>query len=100
MTKVAVIALDLGGTKLAGAVFTPRGRMLCKGVVPLAGRQGGAVGELIRGEVARLLAAARAGGLEVSGVGVSVPGISHVDTGKVWAPNIAGWAARTPGNGG
>ncbi len=92
MTRTAVIGLDLGGTKLAGAVFTPKGRLLQKSVVPLEGRQGGAVAELIRQELKRLLAAARARQISVSAVGVSVPGISYSRTGEVWAPNIPGWA--------
>ena len=91
MTKMAVIGLDLGGTKLAGALFTPNGRMLCKHIVPLAGRQGRAVGELIRQELASLLTAARAKQLKVSAIGISVPGISYSATGRVWAPNIPGW---------
>jgi len=91
MTKTAVIGLDLGGTKLAGAIFTPKGRLLRKSVVPLAGRQGRAVGELLRRELNSLLAAARVQRIKVSAIGVSVPGISHAKTGKVWAPNIPGW---------
>lgn len=91
MTNPAVIGLDLGGTKLAGALFTPKGRILRKSAVPLEGRQGPAVGELIRQELKRLLAAARAQQVSVSAIGVSVPGISYSRTGKVWAPNIPGW---------
>jgi glucokinase len=91
MTGPAVIALDLGGTKLAGAVFTPRGRMLCRSIVPLDGRQGRAVGALICSELAKLLAAARSKRIPVSAIGISVPGISHSRRGKVWAPNIPGW---------
>jgi glucokinase len=91
MTNAAVIGLDLGGTKLAGAVFTPSGRILSRSVVRLAGRQGCAVGELIRQEITRLLASARAGHLKITAIGVSVPGISHAKTGRVWAPNIPGW---------
>ena len=91
MTDPCVVALDLGGTKLAAAIFTPRGKMLCRNVVPLAGRQGGAVGELIRDELNRLLGAARARQVNIAAVGVSVPGISHAKTAKVWAPNIPGW---------
>ena len=90
-TTNAVIGLDLGGTKLAGAIFTPKGGILHKTVVPLAGHQGRAVGELIRRELDSLLAAARAKRLRISAIGVSVPGISHAKTGKVWAPNIPGW---------
>ncbi len=91
MTNTAVIGLDLGGTKLAGAMFTLNGRMLDKTVVSLAGRKGQAVGGLIRRELGNLMAAARARRLQVSAVGVSVPGVSHAKTGKVWAPNIPGW---------
>ena len=87
----AVIGLDLGGTKLAGAIFTPHGRILRKRVVPLAGRRGRAVGALIRSELTLLLAAARARKLRISAIGVSVPGISYSRTGKVWAPNIPEW---------
>jgi glucokinase len=91
MTRTAVIGLDLGGTKLAGAIFTPGGWILHKSVVPLAGSKGRAVGQLIRRELRQLLAAARAKQLKIIGIGVSVPGISYAKTGKVWAPNIPGW---------
>src|ERR1035437_8193374 len=86
-----VIGIDLGGTKLAGALFTRNGKVLRKSVVPLEGRRGRAVGALICQELKTLLAAARAKRLRVSAIGVSVPGISYSKTGKVWAPNIPGW---------
>jgi glucokinase len=91
MRDKAVIALDLGGTKLAGAIFTPEGRILCKNVVPLTGRKGRAVGKLICCQLALLLDAARARQRKITAVGVSVPGISYSRTGRVWAPNIPGW---------
>lgn len=91
MSRTAVIGLDLGGTKLAGAILTPKGRILYKNVAPLAGRRGRAVGELICHQLALLLAAARVRQFRISAIGVSVPGISHSRTGKVWAPNIPGW---------
>jgi len=37
---MAVIALDLGGTKLATAVVSARGKILHSRVAPLAGRRG------------------------------------------------------------
>jgi glucokinase len=37
------------------------------------------------------LGAVRVRRLKLSAIGVSVPGISHAKTGKVWAPNIPGW---------
>src|ERR1039457_2089587 len=91
MPNTAVIGLDLGGTKLAGALFTGSGKILQKSVVPMKGRQGREVGELIRQELKNLLAAAHVRGVNVSAIGVSVPGISYSKTGKVWAPNIPGW---------
>jgi len=91
MPNTTVIGIDLGGTKLAGALFTRNGKIVRKSVVPLEGRQGRAVGALICQELQSLLAAARAKRLRVSAIGVSVPGISYSKTGKVWAPNIPGW---------
>ncbi len=91
MPNATVIGIDLGGTKLAGALFTRNGKVLRKSVVPLEGRQGRAVGALICQELNTLLAASHAQGVRVSAIGVSVPGISHSSTGKVWAPNIPGW---------
>jgi len=91
MTKPAVIGLDLGGTKLAAAIFTSQGKILCRNAVPLAGRQGRAVGKLIRDELKSLLAAARARHLQITAASLSVPGIGYSKTGKVWAPNIPGW---------
>ena len=59
--------------------------------MPLAGRRGRAVGELIGGELTNLLAVARSRQVKITATGVSVPGISYSKTGKVWAPNIPGW---------
>jgi glucokinase len=87
----AVIAIDLGGTKLASALFTEEGRPDLKCVTPLAGRCGRAVGALVVAEVSRLRTAAACRGMAVTGVGVAVPGIAHARTGTVWAPNIPGW---------
>ena len=91
MPNTTVIGIDLGGTKLAGALFTRNGKIVRKSVVPLEGRQGRAVGELICQELKALLATARAKQVRVSAIGVSVPGISYSRTGRVWAPNIPGW---------
>jgi glucokinase len=91
MPKLAVIGIDLGGTKLAAALFTSNGRILRRTRVPLEGRQGRAVGGLLCRELKSLLAVARARRVEVAAIGVSVPGISYSRTGKVWAPNIPRW---------
>lgn len=89
--KNAVLALDLGGTKLASAIFDSRGKILRKQIVPLAQRTGTQVGELIQKQIGKAFSATKRMRLEISAIGISVPGISHQKTGKVWAPNIPGW---------
>lgn len=91
LTRQAIIALDLGGTKLASALFADDGQPIGQRAVSLDHRQSKAVGELIVGEVRRLERAAAKRGMEVRSVGVCVPGIAHRRTGRVWAPNIPGW---------
>src|SRR4051812_45533081 len=88
---MAVIGLDLGATKLAGALFDRDGTILERAVTLLEGRGGDEVGRLIveRMSALRIVATGRA--MEVEAVGVSVPGIAHHEDGTVWAPNIAGW---------
>ena len=76
-----VIAIDLGGTKLATAMFDAGGTLLHRDSVPLEGRTGS--------EVAALVAQRCAGA--TGGVGVTVPGIYRAERGTVWAPNIPGW---------
>ncbi len=89
---MAVIGVDLGGTKLAAAVFRASGEMLARKVTPLDGRSGRDVGVLIVQEIRELMdGGVQAGGEQVTGVGISVPGIYRVTKGTVWAPNIPGW---------
>ena len=89
--KDVVLALDLGGTKLASALFDLRGKILRKEIVPLAKRSGAQVGELIRQQIKKSFSVAKGKKITIRATGVSVPGISHEKTGKVWAPNIPGW---------
>jgi len=91
MNRRAVIALDLGGTKLAAAYFAGDGRPRAKRVVARQGREGAGVGALMGREVGRLRRAAGADGLAVEAIGAAVPGIAHAGSGRVWAPNIPGW---------
>jgi glucokinase len=88
---MAVIGLDLGATKLAGALFDRDGTILDRAVAPLEGREGDEVGRLIVERMSALRSAAAARAVELEAVGVSVPGIVHQQDGSVWAPNIAGW---------
>ncbi|HLH27983.1 MAG TPA: ROK family protein, partial [Acidimicrobiales bacterium] len=86
-----MIGLDLGATKLAGALFDPDGRILERDGALLEGRDGDEVGRLIVESLAVLRRMAAARGLDVEAIGVSVPGIAHHEGGTVWAPNIPGW---------
>ena len=84
---MAVIGLDLGGTKIAGAVFDTNGSVLAEDSAMVERRGGGEVGTLIITALNRLMSKAST----IDAIGISVPGISHTNTGRVWAPNIMGW---------
>lgn len=85
---MSVLALDLGGTKLASAVFSSRGRVLESGAAPLDKRKGEEVGALIVDQIRRCM---DHGEEQIKAIGVSIPGIYRHRTGTVWAPNIDGW---------
>jgi glucokinase len=89
---MAVISLDIGGTKISGAVFSPEGEMLCRQKRFLDNRTGTQVGELAAEMVLNLMHEAVIDRDSMIGVaGISVPGIVFPETGRVWAPNIPGW---------
>jgi glucokinase len=86
--KQFVVALDLGGTKLAGAVVNRAGRIVqrtsasvdtCKMMTP--------VGQMV--EMAQELAGGKLRG-KIAALGVAVPGLVRRDE-TVWAPNLKGW---------
>lgn len=91
MTAMPAIGLDLGGTKISAALFTPQGEPMHRDTVAIEGRAGDEVGVLILEQVRTLLRVADGDGLQVSGVGIAIPGIYRAATQTVWAPNIAGW---------
>jgi len=88
---MTVLGIDLGGTKLALAVFSDDGSLVRNETTMLAGRTGGEVGALVAEQVGKFLALQKEAGDEISSIGVCVPGISYRKTGRVWAPNIPGW---------
>lgn len=91
MSVPVVLAVDLGGTKLASALFTESGQVVHKKVAPLAGRVGREVGALVCQQIQSLLAECGQKGRVPRALGVSVPGIAYAASGRVWAPNIPGW---------
>jgi glucokinase len=88
---MSVIGIDLGGTKLASAVFNNDGGIVHRKVAPLEGRKGREVGNLVISELSYLLGQADSLHEDIRAVGICIPGIYYVKTGCVWAPNIPEW---------
>ena len=86
---MAIIGIDLGGTKLSAALFLDDGRIVKSLVRTLDQRAGSEVGVLMRSLISDLLEHAAIEGLKPEALGCCVPGA--VKNGKVWAPNIPGW---------
>lgn len=86
---MALLGIDLGGTKLAFALFNDDGKILHKYTIPLENRKGKEVGELITKSFIQLRDSEIYG--EINSIGISIPGIYHIKTGTVWAPNIPDW---------
>jgi len=85
---MAVLGIDLGGTKLSLGVFEQSGEMVFKQGVALEDRVGAEVGDLIAEEIRKIVNVYRS----LQSIGIAVPGIYHEKTGTVWAPNIPGWS--------
>ncbi len=88
---MAVIGIDLGGTKIAAAIFNAEGKILKKELAPLEKRKGIEVGDLIKQLLNKLFDYCNQQKINIDAIGACVPGISYSKTGKVWAPNIPGW---------
>jgi glucokinase len=87
---MAVIALDLGGTKLASALFQPDGAPVHKVILPLEKRGGDDVCQLILDAISDQMGFASSNGMVVNSLGCCVPGIVYSGSGRIWAPNISG----------
>ncbi|MBC8490939.1 MAG: ROK family protein [Candidatus Marinimicrobia bacterium] len=88
---MAVIAIDLGGTKSSAALVSPDGSVLIRDKVEITRKSGTLVSKILQKQIQTLYTKALRSGQDVSGIGVSVPGIYYSQTGHVWAPNIPGW---------
>jgi glucokinase len=86
-----VIGVDLGGTKIASAIFDENGTIIQKEKTSIGNQTGNEVGNLIIQTINHLIKIADERKIQISKIGVSVPGIYYSDTGTVWAPNIKGW---------
>lgn len=87
-----VIALDIGGTKLAGGVLAPEARLLVRRERSTRAEEGADVslGE-VYGLLAELVAAAAEHG-SLAGIGICAPGPLNPETGFIFNPtNMPGW---------
>ena len=89
--KVYCGGIDVGGTKIASALFTEDGKMsgrrrvrIDKGPAEKPVRQ-------IAGLMRDLEDKARKRGGELCAIGLCIPGVVFARSGRVWAPNIPGW---------
>ena len=86
---MAVIGVDLGGTKVSAALFSDKGKLITKEYRLLEGATGSAVGVLIAEMIVSLRS--QRPDMPVEAVGICVPGIVYSKRETVWAPNIPGW---------
>jgi glucokinase len=86
---MSVIGIDLGGTKIKGAIFDGEGNRLHQTACLLEDRKGVEAGQLVAQTICELLQTTVTSTIEA--IGICVPGISDTKTGRVWAPNIPGW---------
>jgi glucokinase len=89
MATKYVLAVDLGGTKVAAALVNHQGKVLGRkssGVDAASAMR--PVRQIV--ELARELAGGKNVRAKIAAVGVAVPGLVRRD-GTVWAPNLRGW---------
>ncbi len=89
--KIAVIGIDIGGTKISAALFESNGNVLQKEIQEVAHRKGKQVLELVGDLVLQLIDKAKNRSLNVVAIGICVPGIYDPRNKTAWAPNIAEW---------
>lgn len=87
---MTVLGIDLGGTKLASAVFSESGGMQKKETTFVKNLKGDEVGILIK-EIIRHHLSNAGKDDNIGSIGISIPGIYNIRKGTVWAPNIDGW---------
>ena len=85
-----LLALDLGGTKLAVGIFSTDGILISEEKLSLDKRKDKEVGQLITTKTHALLSQ-NVDEKKLKAIGISVPGIFHTGDGPVWAHNIPGW---------
>jgi glucokinase len=85
------LGIDLGGTKIAGALFNSEGMISSKKVSYLENKVGEQVGEQLFKLIQSFIDWSSKNNIKINSIGLAVPGIYYFKTGRVWAPNIPGW---------
>jgi len=89
MTPSQVVAVDLGGTKIAAALVSRKGKISRRMVVNVDTSSPSAPVHQIVNLVRSLVGKRKPSGY-IKAVGIAVPGLVRPD-GTVWAPNLPGW---------
>jgi glucokinase len=89
--KKYIGAIDVGGTKIASALFTLAGQGVFRSRAITAEAGGQEAVEQIISLHLQLEAEAKRRNGRLIGIGLCVPGVVNPKTGLVWAPNIRGW---------
>lgn len=84
-------AVDIGGTKIAFALFNASGTPVFRGRVRIEERGGEEALEQVVSICYQLEEEARKKRGRVKAAGLCIPGVVNPRTGYVWAPNIRGW---------
>jgi len=85
------LGIDLGGTKIAAALFSSEGLVSPKKVLYLENKIGQQVVEQIFKLIQSFLDWSSKRNMQIKTIGVAVPGIYYSTSGRVWAPNIPEW---------
>lgn len=91
MKQTVVFGIDIGGTKISGAIFDSSGDILSRESALINKLEGKQVGDLVIKVIDHLQTISANLSLKVTAVGVAIPGIFNAQEGTVWAPNIPGW---------
>jgi len=91
MKDTVVFAIDIGGTKISGAIFNSSGQILSRKSALINQLEGQKVGDLVIKVIDQLQTVSNNLSLKVKAVGIAIPGIFNAQEGTVWAPNIPGW---------
>jgi glucokinase len=86
----AVVAIDLGGTKLTTAIVDATGKILYRNKVAVERGDVRVCVEQLTNSVRHAISTVNVDQKQIRAIGVIVPGIYSGGTGNVWAPNLWG----------